>query len=101
MAVVTHMASPRGSNGRQTIRRFASHGLAHPARGKPLDPGQCGASLLTVQDTPPPPPRREGDTMPFETQGPEPLAAVIHVRLTAAEKARANEAADPAGTGMS
>jgi hypothetical protein len=26
--------------------------------------------------------------MPFETQGPEPLDAVINVRLTAAEKAR-------------
>ena len=44
------------ANPRLPIRRFASHGLAHPARGKPLDPGQCGASLLTVQDTPPPRP---------------------------------------------
>jgi len=38
MTVVTHMASPRGSNGRLPIRRFASHGLAYPARGIPLTP---------------------------------------------------------------
>jgi len=37
--------------------------------------------------------------MPFETQGPEPLDAVINVRLTAAEKARLKEDADLAGSG--
>ena len=39
--------------------------------------------------------------MPFETQGPEPLDAVINVRLTAAEKARLKEDADLAGLSMS
>ena len=39
--------------------------------------------------------------MPFETQGPEPLEAVINVRLTAAEKARLKEDADLAGLSMS
>jgi hypothetical protein len=39
--------------------------------------------------------------MPFETQGPEPLDAVINVRLTAAEKARLKEDADLAGVSMS
>lgn len=39
--------------------------------------------------------------MPFETQGLEPLDAVINVRLTAAEKARLKEDADLAGLSMS
>ena len=39
--------------------------------------------------------------MPFETQGPEPLDAVINVRLTAAETARLKEDADLAGLSMS
>ena len=39
--------------------------------------------------------------MPFETQGLEPLDAVINVRLTAAEKARLKEDADLAGVSMS
>lgn len=39
--------------------------------------------------------------MPFETQGLEPLDAVINVRLTTAEKARLKEDADLAGLGMS
>ena len=39
--------------------------------------------------------------MPFQTQGLEPLDAVINVRLTAAEKAKLKEDADLAGLGMS
>lgn len=39
--------------------------------------------------------------MPFEKQGPEPLDAVINVRLTAAEKARLKEDADLAGLSVS
>jgi hypothetical protein len=39
--------------------------------------------------------------MPFETQGPEPLDAVVNVRLTASEKARLKEDADLAGLSLS
>lgn len=39
--------------------------------------------------------------MPFETQGLEPLDAVINVRLTLVEKARLKEDADLAGLSMS
>lgn len=39
--------------------------------------------------------------MPFENQGLEPLASVINVRLTEAEKARLKEDADLAGLSMS
>lgn len=39
--------------------------------------------------------------MPFQPQGPEPLDAVINVRLTRAEKARLKEDADLAGLSMS
>ena len=39
--------------------------------------------------------------MPFAQQGPEPLDAVVNVRLTAAEKARLTEDADLAGVSMS
>lgn len=39
--------------------------------------------------------------MPFATQGPEPLDAVINVRLTATEKAQLKEDADLAGVSMS
>jgi hypothetical protein len=82
--------------------RFSRSGSS--CKGYPLDPGQCGAfASYCPRHTPrpPPPPPREGDTMPFETQGPEPLDAVINVRLTAAEKARLKEDADLAGLSMS
>lgn len=39
--------------------------------------------------------------MPFETQGLEPLDAVINVRLTATEKAKLKEDADLAGLSLS
>ena len=39
--------------------------------------------------------------MPFETQGSEPLDAVINVRLTVSEKERLKEDADLAGLSMS
>jgi hypothetical protein len=39
--------------------------------------------------------------MPFETQGLEPLDAVINVRLTATEKAQLKEDADLAGLSLS
>ncbi|SDC19712.1 hypothetical protein SAMN05216345_101887 [Cupriavidus sp. YR651] len=39
--------------------------------------------------------------MPFETQGLEPLDAVLNMRLTSAEKARLKEDADIAGLSMS
>ena len=39
--------------------------------------------------------------MPFETRGPDPLSAIINVRLTAAEKARLQEDADLAALSMS
>lgn len=39
--------------------------------------------------------------MPFEPQGPDPLDAVLNVRLTAAEKARLKEDADLAALSMS
>jgi hypothetical protein len=39
--------------------------------------------------------------MPFKPLGPEPLNAVVNVRLTATEKARLKEDADLAGLGIS
>lgn len=39
--------------------------------------------------------------MPFETLGPDPLSAIINVRLTVAEKARLQEDADLAALSMS
>lgn len=39
--------------------------------------------------------------MPFQPQGPDPLDAVLNVRLTAAEKARLKEDADLAALSMS
>ncbi len=80
----------------KTVRRYASHSPDHPARGKPLDPGQRGAIALLSQTW--------GVLevwMPFAQQGPEPLDAVVNVRLTAAEKARLKEDADLAGVSMS
>ena len=47
------------ANPRPSIRRCASHGLAHPARGVPLDPGQCGAfASYCPRHTPRPRPQR-------------------------------------------
>jgi hypothetical protein len=69
----------------------------------PLTPDSAALRFLLskTHPAPRPRPRREGDMMPFETQGPEPLDAVINVRLTAAEKARLKEDADLAGLSMS
>ncbi len=39
--------------------------------------------------------------MPFKTQGPEPLNAVLNVRLSTAEKSKLQEDADMAGLSMS
>lgn len=65
MTVVTHMASPRGSNGRLPIRRFASHGLAHPARGIPLTPDSAALRFLLSKTHPAaPPPRRRNTANP-------------------------------------
>jgi len=72
-------------------------------RGKP--PGPPARSALTLlagqKQTHPPPAAPPDKNMVFETQGIEPLDAVINVRLTSAEKAALKEDADLAGLSLS
>jgi len=99
MALVLHMLTHVPTRAAEPKAR-----LILPRGKPPGPPGLFGAPLLTgrkpktanlTRKTTVPAP------MPFITQGPERLDAVLNLRLTSAEKAKLQEDADLAGLSMS
>lgn len=97
MALVRQMLRTYLPRDAWPIRRVASHSPAH----SPLNP-PVGCSVLRFLH-PRYPSTTVGKefTMPFQTQGDDPLDAKVDVRLTTAEKTRLREEADLAGLGVS